>query len=141
MSQPEQQLHQQIEWLLCAAKSRGITSAEVSVSRGQGVSVTVRQQQPEIIEHYEDQSVNIAVYCDGRKGMASTTDLREDSLARALDAAYQIAQYTVATQQRVYLKLRILLLTGLSWTCIIHGICMCRMLWRSVGAVSSTPWI
>jgi PmbA protein len=96
MSQPEQQLHQQIEWLLCAAKSHGISSAEVSVSRGQGVSVTVRQQQPEIIEHYEDQSVNIAVYCDGRKGMASTTDLREDSLTRALDAAYQIAQYTVA---------------------------------------------
>ena len=98
MSSPEQQLHQHIEWLLCAAKSRGISQAEVSVNRGQGLSVTVRQQQSEIIEHYEDQSVNIVVYCDGRKGMASTTDLREEALAKALDAADQIAQHTVADE-------------------------------------------
>jgi len=96
MSHTEQQLHQQIEWLLYAAKSRGISQTEVAVRRGQGISVTVRQQQPEIIEHYEDQSVNIVVYCDGRKGVASTTDLREYALVKAVEAAYQIAQYTIA---------------------------------------------
>ena len=74
MSQTKQKLHQHIEWLLFAAKSRNISQAEVSATHGQGLSITVCQKKPETIQYYQDQSIKIVVYCGHRKGISTTTD-------------------------------------------------------------------
>jgi PmbA protein len=81
--------------VLARAHAKGASGAEVSFTRGQGLSVSVRRQALETVEHHEDQGLAITVYFGQQKGSADTSDLSETSMEEALDAACHIAEFTL----------------------------------------------
>ncbi|WP_222565494.1 metalloprotease PmbA [Novilysobacter antarcticus] len=80
--------------LLDAARANGADQAEVSCSEDSGLNVSVRMGEVETVESTRDRSIAVTVYFDGRKGSASTADLREESLATTVDQACAIARHT-----------------------------------------------
>jgi PmbA protein len=80
--------------VLDLAKSLGADGAEVAMSRQQGLSVNTRMGEVENVEFTNDGALGITVYQEGRKGSASTADLSEDALTKAVTAAVNIAKYT-----------------------------------------------
>jgi PmbA protein len=76
------------------AKSLGADGAEVAMSRQQGLSVGTRLGEVENVEFTNDGALGITVYQQGRKGSASTADLSEEALTKAVEAAVNIAKYT-----------------------------------------------
>jgi len=80
--------------VLDLAKSLGADGAEVAMSRQQGLSVNTRMGEVENVEFTNDGALGITVYQEGRKGSASTADLSEDALIKAVTAAVNIAKYT-----------------------------------------------
>lgn len=80
--------------LLDAARANGADQAEVSCSEDSGLNVSVRMGEVETVESTRDRAIGVTVYFDGRKGSASTADLREESLAATVDQACAIARYT-----------------------------------------------
>lgn len=98
---PEDQIINQIEHVktrvqtvLELAKSLGADGAEVAMSRQQGLSVSTRMGEVENVEFTNDGALGITVYREGRKGSASTADLSEQALTKAVTAAVNIAKYT-----------------------------------------------
>ncbi|MBR9856826.1 MAG: metalloprotease PmbA [Gammaproteobacteria bacterium] len=92
----QRQLELAVEQALDSAKRLGADSAEVSISKQTGLSVNTRNGELENIEFNKDGALGIAVYRDGRKGSASTSDLRPDAIARTVAAALDISRYTTA---------------------------------------------
>ncbi|PSJ40133.1 metalloprotease PmbA [Zobellella taiwanensis] len=92
----QRQLELAVEQALEAAKRLGAEAAEVSISKQTGLSVNTRNGELENIEFNKDGALGIAVYRDGRKGSASTSDLRPDAIARTVAAALDISRYTAA---------------------------------------------
>ena len=90
----QRQLELAVEQALESAKGLGADTAEVSISRQTGLSVNTRNGELENIEFNKDGALGIAVYRDGRKGSASTSDLRPDAIARTVAAALDISRYT-----------------------------------------------
>ena len=80
-------LSERVSDALATAGRLGATQAEVSASRGAGLSVTVRMREVETLEYHRDQGLSISVYFGHRKGSASTSDLDpaavEESVAKA----------------------------------------------------------
>jgi PmbA protein len=76
------------------AKSLGADGAEVAMTRQQGLSVGTRLGEVENVEFTNDGALGLTVYKEGRKGSASTADLSEQALAKAVQAAVNIAKYT-----------------------------------------------
>ncbi len=76
---------------LAAGKSDG---AEVAVSKTTGISVSTRYGEVENVEFNSDGALGITVYRQNRKGSASSTDLSHDAIARTVQAALDIAEYT-----------------------------------------------
>lgn len=76
------------------AKTLGADGAEVAMSRQQGLSVSTRMGEVENVEFTNDGGLGITVYREGRKGSASTADLSEQALTKAVTAAVNIAKYT-----------------------------------------------
>jgi PmbA protein len=79
---------------LALAKSFGVSSAEIAISRQRGLSVSTRNGEVETVEFNQDGALGISVYRGARKGSASTSDLSKDALARTVKAACDFAQYT-----------------------------------------------
>jgi PmbA protein len=52
--------------VLAEAKSQGATSAEMEISEGVGLSVSVRKGEVETIEHNRDKGVSVTVYIGQR---------------------------------------------------------------------------
>jgi len=78
-------IHQQIEdvkqrvaTVLSLAESLGTDGAEVALSKQQGLSVGTRLGEVENVEFTNDGALGITVYKNGRKGSASTADLKEN---------------------------------------------------------------
>ncbi|MBO1519252.1 metalloprotease PmbA [Oceanisphaera pacifica] len=92
----QRQLELAVEQALASAKHLGADNAEVSISKQTGLSVNTRNSELENIEFNKDGALGIAVYRDGRKGSASTSDLRPDAIARTVAAAMDISRYTTA---------------------------------------------
>ena len=92
------QVKQRVAEALSLAKKLGADGAEVSMSRQQGLSVSTRLGEVENIEFTNDGALGITVYQQGRKGSASTADLSEKALTRAIEAAVNIAKYTSVDQ-------------------------------------------
>ncbi|MGO4999784.1 metalloprotease PmbA [Oceanisphaera sp. W20_SRM_FM3] len=90
----QRQLELAVEQAIESAKRLGADSAEVSISRQTGLSVNTRNGELENIEFNKDGALGIAVYRDGRKGSASTSDLRPEAIARTVAAALDISRYT-----------------------------------------------
>jgi len=82
------------EMVLAEAKKQGATSAEVGISRGDGLSVDVRMAQIDKLEYHRDQGLGLTVYFDQAQGAASTGDLSEGAIRDAVKAACNIARYT-----------------------------------------------
>lgn len=77
-----------------SAKKHGATSAEVSMSKQTGLSVSTRSREVETIEFNHDGALGISVYCGHRKGSSSTSDLSENAIESAVSAAISIAKHT-----------------------------------------------
>ena len=76
------------------ARQLGATACETDVSEGFGLSLTVRRQQVETIEHNRDKGVGVTVYLGQRRGHASTSDFSAAALRATVEAALSIARFT-----------------------------------------------
>ncbi|HZP12763.1 MAG TPA: metalloprotease PmbA [Nevskiaceae bacterium] len=85
-------LESMVSRVLDAARKQGATQAEASVSYGHGLTVNVREGQPESVEFQTDRDLGITVYFGRRSGSASTSDWSEESIRQAVDAACAIAR-------------------------------------------------
>jgi len=92
------QLKEFAQLVLDAAKRAGASACECEVSEGHGLSVTVRKDEPETIEHNLDKGIGITVYIGdrpkARRGHASTSDFSAAALVSAVEAAAAIARKT-----------------------------------------------
>ncbi len=93
-SAPAQALRACVQQALDQARQQGATAAAASLERGEGLTVSVRLGELETVEREQDQGLSITAYFGQRRGTASSTDLREDSIARTVEAACQIARST-----------------------------------------------
>jgi len=97
-SAPSQNLPSAAElqpWLaraLDAAKQLGASAAEASVSVSRGLSVGVRMGEVESVQFQRDRDLSISVLFGQRTGSASTGELSETGLQRAVEAACAIAR-------------------------------------------------
>lgn len=82
--------------VLKKAKAKGATSAEVSLSSSSGISTSVRLGKVDNLEYHSDKVLGITVYNGKHKGNVGISDLTEDSINSAIDAALKIAKYTEA---------------------------------------------
>ncbi len=82
------------QFALAEAKKQGASSAEVGISRGDGLSVDVRMAEIDKLEYHRDQGLGLTVYFDNAQGAASTGDLSEGAIRDAVRAACNIAKYT-----------------------------------------------
>lgn len=69
-------------------------SAEVSVTKTTGISISTRFCEVENLEFNSDGALAITVYDKQRKGSASTTDLNPKAIDQTVQAALDIAHYT-----------------------------------------------
>ncbi|WP_158379502.1 metalloprotease PmbA [Candidatus Williamhamiltonella defendens] len=69
-------------------------SAEVSVTKTTGISISTRFCEVENLEFNSDGALAITVYDQQRKGSASTTDLNPKAIDQTVQAALDIAHYT-----------------------------------------------
>ena len=92
------QLKEFAQIVLDAAKHAGASACECEVSEGRGLSVTVRKDEPETIEHNLDKGIGITVYFgerpNARRGHASTSDFSTAALVSAVEAAAAIGRKT-----------------------------------------------
>ncbi len=84
--------------VLVKIKNKGATAATVNFSTGSGFSTTVRLGKTETVEFNRDKSLSITVYKGKRKGTVSGSDLSEQALNDAIEAAFNIAKYTEEDQ-------------------------------------------
>lgn len=89
----EQELRQAVSFAVALATKAG-ASAEVAVTKVSGLSVSARLQEIENVEFTNDGALGISVYMGQQKGNASTSDLSENAIKNAVEAALAIAKYT-----------------------------------------------
>ncbi len=82
--------------VLAEAKAQGASSAEMSASVDYGLSVKVRNNGVDTVEHSRDKGMGVTVYFGQRKGSASTSDFSLNALKQTVSAASAIAKYTSA---------------------------------------------
>ena len=87
-------LRQRVERVLDEARRLGADEAEVKLRHDDGFNVSVRMDEVDTLEFNRDRGFSVAVYRDGRKGMASSTDDSEQSLLATVEAAMAIARNT-----------------------------------------------
>ncbi|MBZ2189611.1 metalloprotease PmbA [Alcanivorax sp. JB21] len=87
-------LRERARFVIEEAARQGATAAEVGISAGEGLSVTVRLGEVETLEFNRDRGVSVTVYAGQRKGTASSSDDAPDSLRETVAAALAIAQQT-----------------------------------------------
>ncbi|HMM45194.1 MAG TPA: metalloprotease PmbA [Candidatus Macondimonas sp.] len=85
-----------VEQALARARARGADAAQAQIGLRVGYSVGVRGGDVETLEHERDRGLGVTVYFGGRKGAASTTDLRVEAIEAAVNAACDLAQHTEA---------------------------------------------
>lgn len=79
---------------LAQAKSEGADETDVSVQKSTGFDVKVRLGEVDTISFNRDQGIDIEVYFEKRKGIASTSDLTPESVQTAVHIACQMAKVT-----------------------------------------------
>ncbi|HVS22955.1 MAG TPA: DNA gyrase modulator, partial [Gammaproteobacteria bacterium] len=80
------------------AKRLGADQAEAGVSYDEGLSVTVRMGELESVERQRDRGLAVTVYCNARKGSASTTDFDAASVEEIVRKALSIGSFTTADE-------------------------------------------
>lgn len=76
------------------AIAKGADEAKIVTFAAKGVNLSARNGDIELLEFNQDQSMTISVYKDHRNGAAMTSDLSEESINAAIDAALAICDYT-----------------------------------------------
>ncbi len=76
------------------AQARGVDQAEVAASSDTGLAATARLGDVENLEYTNDRGLWITVYKDSRKGSASTSDTRPESIGEAVEKACTFADCT-----------------------------------------------
>ncbi|MEM8546847.1 MAG: metalloprotease PmbA [Pseudomonadota bacterium] len=87
-----------IEDALTRARTGGADAAEAVVSQDAGLTVTARLRDIETIESQNDRGFSVTVYCQHRKGSASTSDFSPSAIKAAVDKALYIASQTGADE-------------------------------------------
>ena len=80
--------------VLKEATKLGASDAEVALGHGHGLSIKVRNQELESIEHQNDKALSVSFYLGQQKGTASTSDLRPESILSTVASAKDIARYS-----------------------------------------------
>ena len=80
--------------ILELAKNLGATSAEANVSESFGSNINVRKGAIETLEFNRDKGFSVTVYKNTKIGNASSSDFRDDSINKTVQAAFEIARYT-----------------------------------------------
>lgn len=88
------ELTKTIEKILAYAKKKGADEAAVAISKKTGISTKVRNQDVEKLTFSKDRSIGITVYCNKCSGSVATTDISDESLYNAVDAAIAISKHT-----------------------------------------------
>jgi PmbA protein len=84
------------EQVLAQIKQQGMDSGEVTLSRSQGLSTTVRLGAVETVSYKKDRTMQVTVYHQQRTGSAMTTDFRSDRIQHCVETACRIAEYSEA---------------------------------------------
>jgi len=92
----EHRYQQTVTKMLAIAKELGATQAEVGLQSSVGLNVSVRKADVETLEFNRDKAIGITVYCGQSKGSSSTTDISDDSIRSAVEAAINLAKLTEA---------------------------------------------
>jgi len=87
-------LGQAVDHALEEAKKCGASASEAAASLSQGLSVTVRMDDIETVEHNRDRGLAVTVYFGERTGSASTSDYSATSVKQTVRAACSIARFT-----------------------------------------------
>jgi PmbA protein len=87
-------LEQTTQLAIDLIKKQKATDFEISVGESSGVSTNVRLGKVETLQYHLDTSFDINVYFGKNKGHASSVDLSEQSLGKAIESACLIAKYT-----------------------------------------------
>ncbi|MGI4856025.1 MAG: metalloprotease PmbA [Janthinobacterium lividum] len=80
--------------ILKYARELGATDAATEISEGDGLSVTVRRDEVETIEHNRDKTVGVTVFVGNKRGNASTSDFSTKAIRDTVAAAHNIARFT-----------------------------------------------
>ncbi len=94
LEEVEQKLLDISELALERARKFGASMADVSVSQGQGLSISVREGDLETIEHHRNKGMEIRVFIDGCSGTTSCSDFTEVEIQNCVQSACNIAGYT-----------------------------------------------
>lgn len=89
-------LLEKAEDFLKLSKKIGAGSAEVVVSAGTGLEVSVRQGDLDKVEFNQDQNFTVTLYCGQTRGSADTTDSSPAGLKEAVTSAWHIARHASA---------------------------------------------
>jgi len=87
-------LKQTTELAIDLIKEQQATDYEFSVSKSAGVSTSVRLSEVETLKYHLDASFDVSVYVGQNKGQATSVDLSEKSLKKAIESACLIAKFT-----------------------------------------------
>jgi PmbA protein len=80
--------------IIARARVAGADQVEAGISVDAGLSVTVRLGETETLEFNRDRVLGLTVYCNGRKGTATTADFGAEGIAATVQAACDVARYT-----------------------------------------------
>ena len=83
-----------VDLALREATKCGASASEAAATLSQGLSVTVRMDEIETVEHTRDRGLAVTVYFGKRTGSASTSDYSAISVRQTGQAACSIARFT-----------------------------------------------
>ena len=89
-----EELENLVRMALEEATQRGVDQAEVVATSDTGLLVTARLGDVENLEYTNDRGLGITVYRESRKGSASTSDIRPESVREAVAKACSFATCT-----------------------------------------------
>ncbi len=89
-----EELENLVRMALEEATQRGVDQAEVVATSDTGLLVTARLGDVENLEYTNDRGLGITVYRESRKGSASTSDIRPESVREAIAKACSFATCT-----------------------------------------------
>ena len=87
-------LEQTTQLVIDLIQKNKATDFEFSLGKSSGVSTAVRLSKVETLQYHLDTSFDVSVYFGKNKGQATSVDLSQESLKKAIDSACMIAKYT-----------------------------------------------
>ena len=91
---PQETLEELVSLALAEARKQGASAAEAGVGVDIGLSVNVRRGEVDTLEHQRDRGIGVTVYFGHRKGSASSSDFRRESIIETVQSACAIARHT-----------------------------------------------